>query len=209
MSACLQSPPARDRRWARRVHFRSRPWKVGSQGLGANGIRHPGGLHSGDAECSGFPGCVDTFGNDVSQNIFASTSANPRRALLFKYDLDERSSPPQIVVDGKTILISIGSVSDLMTQTDRYDSYVIQYRIKRVGFPSVSVLRRSGDSRDRVGRSRRRARIAVSDADNASAVGAATCPNGQPEAIRGQKSTRSERPPCCTFTALLLCCVIA
>ena len=63
----------------------------------------------------------DTLGNDVSHNVFASTSGNPSRTLLFKYGPDERSPLPQIVVVGKTILISIDSVADLVKQTDRYD----------------------------------------------------------------------------------------
>jgi len=88
----------------------------------------------------------DTFGNDVSHNVFASTSANPRRTLLFKYGPDERSPLPQIVVDGKTILISIDSIAELMKQTDRYDSYAIQYHIKHAEFPSPAAARRSGDS---------------------------------------------------------------
>ncbi len=88
----------------------------------------------------------DTFGNDVSHNVFASTSGNPRRTLLFKYGPDERSPLPQIVVDGKTILISIDSIADLVKQTDRYDSYAIQYHIKHVEFPPAPARRRSGDS---------------------------------------------------------------
>ena len=88
----------------------------------------------------------DTLGNDLSHNIFASSTGNPRRTLLFKYGPDERSPLPQIVVGEKTILISIDSVAELMKQTDRYKSYAIQYRVKHVEFPSGPTAHRSVDS---------------------------------------------------------------
>jgi hypothetical protein len=87
----------------------------------------------------------DTFGNDLSHNVYASTSENPRRTLLFKYGPDERSPLPQILVNGKTILISVDSVDDVMKQIDRYDAYAIEYRINHVGFPAAFAPRKPGN----------------------------------------------------------------
>lgn len=77
----------------------------------------------------------DSFGNDMSESVLAARGAGGRKTLLFKFGPDERSPPPRITVKGgKTIVIQVDSVLDIIYQATTYDSYAIEYAVSHVEY---------------------------------------------------------------------------
>ena len=65
----------------------------------------------------------DSIAKDETVSIYVADGT--ARSLLMKYDPDPRSGGPQITIDGNNIAISVDSVAELISQTERFQSYKV------------------------------------------------------------------------------------
>jgi hypothetical protein len=78
----------------------------------------------------------DYFGNDPAVTIDAYGQAESGKCTLFKYGSDERSAKPRISVqEGKSIVIEVDSVADIIREERRYKAYDVIYKIGRIVYP--------------------------------------------------------------------------
>jgi hypothetical protein len=77
----------------------------------------------------------DSFGNDTAVTIDAG-AGDSGKTTLFKFDPDERSGTARISVEGgKTIVVEIDSVAEILRQESRYKAYDVRYKIGEVVYP--------------------------------------------------------------------------
>jgi hypothetical protein len=81
-----------------------------------------------------------TLGEDASVSVYGSADSGSGRTLLFKYGPANDLPLPTIeVLDQRTIVIAVPSVSDVDFQLESWNNHSIRYEIGHIYYPRPDV----------------------------------------------------------------------